>query len=366
MAPDHAAAEAYARKRGLVHLADIYRRVNQSLSAPPPSHHSGKPKILLVADQKNWCGARLSMELVSQWKEYDCTIVHIGSGERIIFDQDLYLYRNIYWMNTAPPPKWAQKRIICMLESERPLYFIEDGVKKPADFMEMFKKCGLVVAMNKHLRDKAIRLGVPNVSDITIANGVNCKEFYPAPTYPTEFTVGAAGNFSSGWYDDWKGFSRYVVPACRRAGVKLRWCGWKGKCAGTPDIPGDQVPLEKMGDWYRGLSCFISMSKSEGCSGVTFEAMASGLPVISTRVGWHGENCSDEIVWSHRPSPETPWSVEEAIDELVAKIKLLRDNPWLCRLYGRRSREFSLNWTHERIAESWRPVLSSMIEKSSQ
>jgi glycosyltransferase involved in cell wall biosynthesis len=336
----------------------MFRQLDGSVSTPLVPVRTGKPRVLFVADQRGWCGDRLSRELISSLKEYDCSLIHIGAGQRVKFEYDLYLYRNIYWMSTCPPPIWAQGRIICMLESERPLYFIEDGVTKPADFMEMFKMCGLVVPMNAHLRDKAIRLGVPRVSSETIANGVNCEEFSPAGSFPGEFTVGASGNFSSEWYDEWKGFSRYIVPACRLAGVRLRWCGWKGSCRAAPG--GEQVPLEKMGDWYRGLSCFVSMSQSEGCSGVTFEAMASGLPVISTKVGWHGENCED-ILWADRAPDGSPSSVYDAISALARRITLLKNNPSLCRELGVKNRLFALQWPHSRIADAWRPILQSVL-----
>ena len=60
-----------------------------------------------------------------------------------------------------------------------------------------------------------------------------------------------------------------------RAGVRDRvW--FAGERADVPDI-------------MRGLDCFVLPSLAEGVSNTILEAMASGLPVVATRVGGNSE-----------------------------------------------------------------------------
>jgi glycosyltransferase involved in cell wall biosynthesis len=190
----------------------------------------------------------------------------------------------------------------------------------------------------------------------SIPNGVEIGEFSPAEKFPKKFVVGAVGNFSFEVYDDWKGFSKYIVPACKKARVELKWCGWQGKS--SHGLVSKQLTMREMPDFYRSLSCLVSMSKSEGCSGVTMEAMASGLPVISTPVGWHYENCKDNILWVKRPKNETKPQVKKTIDLLAKSILYLKKNPEICVRMGQDARAFAEQCSWDVVIERWKKVFS--------
>jgi glycosyltransferase involved in cell wall biosynthesis len=347
-------AEKAATLRGHTHLAETFRKMRVSMSTPKPVRRTaGKPRLCFVFNNKTWCDGRLSTELSTylSW-DYQCRMLDSTDQKYFSYEDDIYFFRNVGSLSTAPPPAWASDRIICMLESERPLLL--------PNFVRRYEYTSEVFAQNILLRDQARALGVKNVSDLIIGNGVNTVEFTPAREYPEEFTVGACGNFSSEAFDEWKGFGRYIVPACKMANVKLRWCGWQGMAHSLPGIEGEQVPLDKMNDWYRGLSCLVSMSKAEGCSGVVFEAMATGLPVISTKVGWHGDMCKDEILWTNRPVDQAPQNDKVAIEELAHRILWVKNNQAAARAIGMRARKFAEAWPHSRIAEQWRGILSKI------
>ena len=350
-----AKAEAEATKRGQTHLAEMFRRMRLSLSAPKPGPDSdGRPRVCFVFTNKAWCDGRLSAELANHLSaDYKCRLVDKTDGGHFRYEDDIYIFRNVGRISTAPPPTWAEDRIICMLESLRPL--------QQYNCLRRYEYTSLVVAQNKTLRDAARAAGVKNVSDEIVGNGINCDEFYPAIDYPEEFTVGAVGNFSTQPFDEWKGFGRYIVPACKLAGVKLRWCGWEGRAHSLPDVDGEQVSLDRMNDWYRGLSCLVSMSVSEGCSGVVFEAMATGLPVLSTKVGWHGEMCSDEILWVNRPKEAAPEKDRVAIENLAGRILWLKNNQAAARAIGMRARGFAESWPHSRVALQWRDIIEHQL-----
>jgi len=342
------AAEA-ARKRGFGNLAELYDRM-AAASNPVEPGKSEKPRICLVYTTSNWCEERLSRELASQFSGYDCRMVAGGDGTYLGFGDDIYLVRSIGRIPRSVPD-WARKRIVAMIQSDR-------SFDSPSQY-DRWSSAAVVVAQNRHLQERARSLGIV-VHDQIIANGVNLEEFHPSGRCQDEFIVGASGNFSSDYFDEWKGFSRYIVPACRMAGVRLKWCGWKGTCPRFPDIPGEHIPLEKMGEWYRSLSCLVSMSKSEGCSGAVFEAMASGIPVISTKVGWHSDVCSDELIWANRPNDATPENVDASVKDLAMKIRALRDNRSICKLLGEKARAFAEQWPHSRISDQWRVIIGEI------
>ena len=314
-----------------------------------------RPTICTAIHTEQWGDGRLIREISKFWTEYDVKIVN-GSTESPGFPDDIYLIRNPFQLSPVPVPNHSRRKIICMLESERPLLIPGCVVRYPYT--------GLVVSQNKFIRDRARSMGIPNVSDLIIANGVNLEEFRPAYWFPDEFTVGAVGNFSSREFDEWKGFGRYIVPACKMANVKLRWCSYGDRAFSLPGLVGKQIPIHEMGEWYRGLNCIVSMSRSEGCSCITFEAMATGLPVISTKVGWHGENCSDELIWIDRPKIPTPEDDEAAIRSLAGKIMALRDDRAACRSIGEKARAFAEKWPHSRIADQWRPIFESTLHST--
>lgn len=338
-------AMSEAERNGQAGLARIYRKLlRETCSRVKPIPPRTRPKIAFVVDHKGWCGERLSLSIVealSPW--YEGVVIRLGDREHLELDADLYVYRNISWLSACKLPPEIYARTITLCEGERPF-----TQKYAADYGKVLG----VIPLNGKLRSMLAAVGARHVWE-PIPNGIDTKSFYPAERMPDEFVVGSAGNFSLDYYDDWKGFSKYIVPACRKAGVKLDWRGWRG-VSQTPGERSRQEPLDKMPDWYRSLSCFVLMSKSEGCSGVTFEALASGLPVISTKVGWHGEqNCG--ITWVERPAEETPENVAAAVDALAEQILWVKK----CGITrpDAAARAFCERYSWEQLAPKWKAAI---------
>jgi sugar transferase (PEP-CTERM/EpsH1 system associated) len=91
---------------------------------------------------------------------------------------------------------------------------------------------------------------------------------------------------------------------------------------------------------YRALDIFILPSVREGISNTLLEAMASGIPVIATRVGGNPEILPDKIVGQLVESND-PEALAQAIERYV-------DDPILLRAHGEAGRahvlkNFSLN-----------------------
>lgn len=345
------AALKQAEDCGQAHLARLYRNMLRTLASRVPAiPFREKPKVVFVVDHKGWCGERLSLDIIKHLGEgLECEIVRLGDKEHLSFDADLYVYRNVSWLHAVQLPDEMYRRVITLVESERVF---------SQQYTHFFSRLAGVIPLNEELAAR-VRQYSPKHVWAPLPNGINTDEFTPAAQPPAVFTVGSAGNFSLDYYDDWKGFSRYIVPACAKAGVKLDWRSWRG-CSCTPGLKSKQAPLDEMPDFYRGLSCFVLMSRAEGCSGVTFEAMASGLPVISTQVGWHGEQDGTGIIWANRPTEETPENVAQAVDDLAKAILRVKAN-WKPNTQGRAFAE-RYSWQH--VAPQWKAALDFYIRAS--
>lgn len=84
---------------------------------------------------------------------------------------------------------------------------------------------------------------------------------------------------------------------------------------------------------YRALDIFVLPSLREGISNTLLEAMASGRPVIATRVGGNPEIVADGIVGR---------LVAQDTDALAEAILCYVDNPELMRAHGKAGREHML------------------------
>jgi glycosyltransferase involved in cell wall biosynthesis len=111
--------------------------------------------------------------------------------------------------------------------------------------------------------------------------------------------------------------------------------------AGTIVFAGERHDVPKL---LQLMTLLVSASYEEGFSNTILEAMASGLPVVATRVGGNLEQVLDGIT-GYLVSPGCP-------DELSAAINQLLDDPAAAQKMGRHgSLRIAHNFSHKAVSE---------------
>jgi sugar transferase (PEP-CTERM/EpsH1 system associated) len=215
-----------------------------------------------------------------------------------------------------------------------------------------------VVVSGDLARWLAEETGVPAGKVVQIKNGVDTEKFHPASDKsalreklgipPESFVVGAVGRL-----DPVKDYGTLIRAAGRAGlpvpnavgtqagdGMVLMIAG-TGPCreeleqAARAEGLGERVRFlgerADVPDLMRAFDLFVLSSVGEGMSNTILEAMASGLPVVATRVGGNPELIEEDVTGTLVP-PADP-------EKLAAAIRIYRDDPSCAREHGRAGRE---------------------------
>lgn len=224
----------------------------------------------------------------------------------------------------------------------------------------IWRRAGAVVANSEGL-GRLARATAADVPVLIIPNGVDPERFSPGGCpYPEgPVRIGVAGRlvFQKGVDVLLKALSR--MPLCahvfldvigdggakpdlerlaRELGVadRVRFLGWKT----PPEMP----------EVYRQLDAFVLPSRDEGMPNVVLEAMASGLPVVATRIAGNEELVVQGETGFLVP-PEDPDALADALTTLV-RDPSLRERMGSA---GRTLVEDRYTWT--RVAEQYLGIM---------
>lgn len=152
-------------------------------------------------------------------------------------------------------------------------------------------KVAAVICTNKELFEIAKRV---NKNVVLIPNGVDLQIFKPRSNglLPFDengasglFSVGFAGNISGKMAMDYKGW-KYIEQAYLTLFTEVRTINALFR---HDQIVHNCMPEE----FYYRCDCVVLPSLGEGCSNTIAEALACGVPVLITKVGYHGEHLTD-------------------------------------------------------------------------
>lgn len=206
--------------------------------------------------------------------------------------------------------------------------------------------CAAIISTNKELYNVAIQV---NDNSFLIPNGVDLDIFKPIEKKERMFTVGFAGNICGQGmhYKGWRLYDQAILRLSFETNMGIDHI----ECLfGHSQISHNDMPLE----FYNRLDCLILPSLSEGCSNVTMEALACGVPVITTKVGYHGEN----LIYG-----ENVLFIERDALDIVEKVKLLMNDKILQKTLSINGRKFAEQHHNiETIAKQYDEIFDLVIK----
>ncbi len=288
--------------------------------------------ILWVSDEPNWAydaNAKALARYMSQHNHHFIYTVQKGKEAVDLIKDDMDI---IVAMNPAGFYMYDEfNKVISILDTVRALNKSnEDKLSEVAG----------IICNNSFLyecyRNK-------NKNIILQPNGVDLAYFEPNENYPNrKFTVGFAGNIA-GSYADYKGWNFY-----RRAVQLLKVEMLNAVYDISQIAPDRMVP-----DFYHKIDCLILPSLNEGCSNVITEALACGVPVICTKVGYHGE---------YLQSQEECLFVERTVESVKSAIMELKDNTELLSYMRGQARIFACkNHNIESVAQKYAEFFEGIL-----
>lgn len=249
-----------------------------------------------------------------------------------------------------------------ILESERKRWGVENShpgwsARLLQLYEESLEAADYLVALSEFSAGTYAERGFPSSRVFVNPSGVDLETFTPVDRSSTKTTFLFVGNMSL-----LKGV-QYLWDAWQKADLteaRLLMCGdvgrdlaeIKGSLADrTPNIHflGERSPLEL----YRSADVFVFPSLSEGMAKVTLEAMAAGLPVITTPN-------SGSVVRDGLDGILVPPADEESLAEAM---RTLDKDPVLRRRMGDQARMRASAFTWERYSREVATIAENILER---
>ncbi len=262
-------------------------------------------KILFVVDSKNWTLGNIAKQLKDNLSnEFDIDIVTLKMFDDCViktlilskhYDLTHFFWRGqLGWLNDDYSrgyvellglnydefiKEYVDNNVITTSICDH-LFLTEDEINNTRYILSNVKD---YIVVSKRLKDIYSKIDGIKKPNTIIHDGVDLNRFKLKKHNNDEFIIGWAGNSKftdSENDDDLKGVNKIIKPAIK----ELINEGYKIKL-NVADKVTNFIPFEKMPEYYNTLDLYICASKTEGTPAPVLEAMASGVPVISTDVG---------------------------------------------------------------------------------
>lgn len=219
---------------------------------------------------------------------------------------------------------------------------------------------GVICVSTKNKKEcEALGLITESSNVIVSPNAIDTSMFYKKDKAEAKKKLGLSDDDFTisyvGRYSERKGVNRLIEAAKSIPAVKLILIGYSGEL-----IPSDQihiakrVPHEEVVEYLNASDVYCLPTMAEGCCNSIVEAMACGLPIVSSNLEFN-----DDIIDSENSIRIDPQNVEE----IAKALKTLRDDEKLRAKMGEKSLEMARGMTiHARI-EALLAFIQSVIEK---
>ena len=342
--------------------------------------YTKKPKIALIVDIRNWAFHNIAKQIVKNLSDdYEFEIITAASNRHVNrifarlkdFDLALFFYRELLNRLKSDYSRYPLEQMkldyrafeesissckIITCVSGHTFLAPEDIEERVALFET---KCDSYYTLSKKLFD--IYSNIEEYRDPWgyIGDGVDLGVFEPAnlDRFVTrnrkEFLVGWVGNSDCwkghGW-EDLKGVHTVLNPAIDELvkdghQIKRRYA----------DKADRQLPHEEMPFYYSSIDVYVCASEVEGTPNPVLEAMACGVPVISTDVGIVPEVFGDkqkEFILKERCK-----------DELKEKLVTLIENPEMLEVLSRENLKQIQTWDWKNKCQEYKRLFDDCLNQ---
>lgn len=247
--------------------------------------------------------------------EFDVTVQEAREWAKCPTESDIILSQNITQF------RWFTRfdNIIARLGGN--MSFDEKNVVQ--EYLKNMNACYGIIATNQKLKDIASTV---NANVHLIPNGINLDVWCPNPERKWRYkkpVIGFVGNIGTPRHSEYKGHP-LVKEACETLKLTLHEALYK-----TKQVPHDQMKA----DFWDKIDILVLPTAGEGCSNTIMEALACGVPVITTKVaGFHGECLTNgqDVIFCDR-----------TVDSIIYAIQAFRADKTLFKTLSENGRRFA-------------------------
>jgi glycosyltransferase involved in cell wall biosynthesis len=361
---------------------DFSRRIelhnqNKSRHLQPNLKTGDLPRIALIVDVENWAHHNSAKQLCNELGDlYDIQIFAASSYENPGFlMQDVQDFDLVHFF-------W-RGNLINLFADETRRQFIEENWDYESFIANVVARSNITFSVCDHLflneneiKQNEILFNSAAVGYIVISeklqkiyssipdyphptrlaeNGIALELFVPENTKrlykeKDEIVIGWAGN--SNWNGDGldrKGLETIIKPAIeelKKAGYKVRGC--------YADRVEKWLPHDEMKDYYNSVDIYVCASENfEGTPNTVMEAMACGLPVVSTDVG--------VVPQIFGPLQQDYILPARTIEQLKIKLIELIKSPQKREALSRENLDSIKEWTWKKQSQKWKEFFEIVL-----